>query len=134
MAGWLVLLAAVGILDIALGRNIGLHMSIWGNSLLAAFYALAILLCVLFRGHPSTRVLRASGLLLLARISYGVYLVHGIMLITVFEVAGRPVALDGYGDAALMFLTLILTISVCIVSHRWLENPIQRFGYLMKYT
>ena len=62
------------------------------------------------------------------------YLVHAIVLTIVFEIAGRPVALDGYVDAALILLTLILTISVCLVSYRCLERPIQRFGYLMTYT
>ena len=83
-AAWLVLLAAVGILDIALGRNIGYHMSIWGNSLLAAFYALAILLAVLYRGHPSTSLLRATGLIALARISYGVSLLSGTRVDLIF--------------------------------------------------
>ena len=124
---------AIG-LDAALARDIGYHMSIWGHTLLAPLYASAILLAVLYEGRGCIAFLRVRPLVFLGRISYGVYLVHGIVLISVFAVAGRTVRLGNLIDAGLLACALTLTIAICLFSYRWLERPFLQIGKDKKYT
>jgi len=134
IAGFIVLLAGAVFLDTALARDIGYHSSHWGHSLLAALYAFAILLTVLYAGRSCTGFLRFKPLLGLGKISYGVYLVHGIALISVFSICGRTVALNGLLDAVLVGTALTLTTAVCALSHRWLEQPFLQIGKRFRYA
>jgi peptidoglycan/LPS O-acetylase OafA/YrhL len=127
------LLAAVLVFAAVLARNIGYHMTFWGHTLLAAFYALSILLAFVHAGSWWTGFLRWRPLVWLGQVSYGVYLVHGIMLIAVFELAGRKRALESVGDCALMGVALASTLAICAVSYRWLERPIIQAGHRLSY-
>ena len=127
------LLAGALVLDAALSRNIGYHMSYWGHSLLAVLYAFSILLVVLYAGCSCLAFLRFRPLLFLGQISYGIYLVHGIVLMAVFTLAGRAMALRNTADAGLITLALGLTLGVYVISYRWIERPCLKMGKREKY-
>ena len=134
IAAFIVLLIGAVVLDAALGRDIGYHTSYWGNSLLAVLYSFAILLATLFAGRRCTAFLRLKPLLSLGRISYGVYLLHAITLIIVFNIFALPVVLNDLRSIALMALSLFLTIGICGLSYQLFERPFWKFGQRLKYT
>lgn len=127
------LLAGVLVLAAVLARDIAYHMTIWGHTLLAAFYALSILLAFVHAGSDKTSFLRWRPLVWLGKVSYCVYLVHGIVLIALFELAGRRRVLDSMVDFALMGVALVSTLAICAMSYRWLERPIIQAGHRVSY-
>ncbi len=129
-------LSAVGavVLAGALPRNIGYHMSLWGHSLLAVVYTLAILLVILYGGRSVTAFFRLRLLTGLGRISYGVYLIHGIALAGISSLAGMPVSLTSFEDAGLACVALLLTVTICSLSYRWFELPILAIGRKASYS
>jgi peptidoglycan/LPS O-acetylase OafA/YrhL len=134
IGGFILLLAGAAVLDAALARDIGFHTSFWGNSLLAVLYTFAILLAVLYAGSSCTAFLRLDLLRRLGKISYGVYLVHGIALMSIFSIVGRPVGLKSLWDAGLIGIALMLTIVLCTISYHRLEAPFLRLAKLSMYS
>jgi len=130
---FVVLLAGAVILDAALARDIGYHMSIWGHTLLAILYASFIVLVVLNAGRDITRLFRWRPLCDLGRISYGVYLTHGIILAFVFAAFSRPAVLDGVVGSSLVLAAFILTLVIASVSYRYFEKPIIKLGHRIDY-
>jgi peptidoglycan/LPS O-acetylase OafA/YrhL len=128
------LLGGAAALACVLPRNIGFHMTVWGHSLLAAAFAVSILLVLLHRDQPATRFLRWSPLRYLGRISYGVYLMHAIALVAVFHWANRGIALDSISGVGLSAAALAMTIAFCALSLRWFEQPLLRLGHRAKYA
>lgn len=121
-------------LDLAIARNIGFHMSIWGHTLLGALYVLALLLIILNAGSPRTRWLRSQPLIWLGQISYGVYLLHGIVVIIVFKAAERNRVLDSWCNGLLLVIALLVTLGTGAASYYWLERPFLRLGHRATYT
>ncbi|MFT3780851.1 MAG: acyltransferase [Nibricoccus sp.] len=126
--GSVVLLIGAIFLDAALARNLGYHMSMWGHSLLGALYGILVLLVLINVGRSFVGFLRWKPLLFLGKVSYGIYLLHGIVLQSLFDGLGRPVALNDFVDVGVVAAAFVLTILLCGVSYRWLELPFLRSG------
>lgn len=120
-------------LDVALARDVGFYMSILGHTLLGALYALALLLIILNAGSQSTRWLRSRPLIWLGQVSYGIYLIHGIVLVAVFQAARRDRILDSSSSALLLVIALLTTLGVCAASYYWFERPFLRLGHRATY-
>ena len=70
-------------------------------------------------------------MLFLGKIGYGIYLLHGIVIFTLFEVL-RPLSLVGENNTAglfvKMFLASAVTVAISYCTHVWVEAPLTRFG------
>jgi peptidoglycan/LPS O-acetylase OafA/YrhL len=89
-------------------------------------------LTVLESGHPALAGLRRPGLCWLGQISYGLYLIHHVLLCI-----ARDLCLAfGQWRAPrwLLFFTIALSIAVAGLSHRYFEAPILRWKRRFSYA
>lgn len=110
------------------------QMSIWGYTVLASFYAVALLLAVTQRGSPFSRALRFGPLRRLGGIAYGVYLIHmpALILVNAYLLKALPRQYDlPFGTAAL--IALLVTVVVASLSWRFFERPFVRAAHRLSY-
>lgn len=123
-----ILVAAPTLLDAALARDVGFHMSMWGHTTLALLYACFLLVVVVDAGTDATRFLRQPVLRYLGQISYATYLVHGIVLAAFFQIVNRGTALDSLADVSVVLAALFVTLIIAALSYRYFERPALRLG------
>ena len=109
-------------------------MSIWGYTVLASYYAVALLLAVTQRGSPFSRALRFGPLRRLGGIAYGVYLIHmpALILVNAYLLKALPRPYDlPFGTSAL--IALFVTVVVASLSWRFFERPFVRAAHRLSY-
>jgi peptidoglycan/LPS O-acetylase OafA/YrhL len=105
--------------------------------LMPGLFAALIIAMALDRGSVAKRFIELPPLLLLGRLSYSIYLTHGIVLTSIAVVVNRVFATrapDGRTFTGLWVGDLILlvaigvTIVVSLITERWVERPWRRYG------
>lgn len=75
---------------------------------------------------PENGLLRARPLLWLGDVSYGLYLVHALVLMVTFGIAGKLLGMDGSaGLIAVGAISIVLAVMVAAVAHYIIELPAQ---------
>jgi len=75
---------------------------------------------------PETGLLRARPLLWLGDVSYGLYLVHALVLMVTFGIAGKLLGMEGSaGLLAVGTISIALALMVAAVAHYLIELPAQ---------
>jgi peptidoglycan/LPS O-acetylase OafA/YrhL len=106
------------------------HTNYWSNTLMIVFYKTMLafsfgLLVLAFMTIPNKRFVIDLPLQYLGRISYGIYLWHIIVLVTIME---RMPWLIGY---KLMFIVSAISISLASMSYHLIEKPMIEKGSLI---
>jgi peptidoglycan/LPS O-acetylase OafA/YrhL len=80
-------------------------------------------------GNSLFGLLETQGALALGECSYGIYLIHGIVLSLFFtEFRGSYATLE-VGEAAILLpLVAVLVVAICLVAHLMIERPAIAFG------
>ena len=113
-------------------------LSFWistiGFSLLAVFYFCLLLLALTYSDGWLGRILRTSWLKALGTISYGVYLIHWVVVGLIFAIVQhkRPWAQTPV-EHGLVLLALALTIAIASLSWTFIEKPLLKIGHTVKY-
>lgn len=128
------LLAGAGLLT-ARGAGVGgYRMGFLGGTWLALLYLVFILIAVTEGRGPVSALTRLHSLRGLGQISYGVYLLHQPVAGLLYGPAtgGEPRLGDARG-AALMLLTVAVTLALAWLSWRLMERPLVRWGQSFAY-
>jgi peptidoglycan/LPS O-acetylase OafA/YrhL len=99
-----------------------------GYSLLAAFYAVLLLLTLSEKQGPIAWVMRLPWLRQLGIYAYFIYLTHWIVAYLIFRAFGKLLVVRSASDAALLAGSLAVTLLVARLSWQWFEAPLIRFG------
>ena len=100
---------------------------------LALFFTLLILLAMIYQGSPPVGILRNSFLCWLGLRSYGIYLFHQGISMTVHGFLGNhPPRMSNSSDVLLTVSALIITFILAELSFRYFESPCIRYGH--KFT
>jgi peptidoglycan/LPS O-acetylase OafA/YrhL len=91
--------------------------------------------------RPDARWLRSRFLVRIGDLSYGLYLIHFVVLFALahliaphFEASGLT-AIQALGlNAALAIATLMLTLPAAAITYSLLEKPLQQYGRRLAYT
>jgi peptidoglycan/LPS O-acetylase OafA/YrhL len=83
---------------------------------------LAVFLAPVVAGNSYFKILSLKGSVILGEVSYGIYLLHGILLYVVVHLAGLSVGYYGIPPLAL------LVIAVAMFMHQFVEAPAIAFG------
>jgi peptidoglycan/LPS O-acetylase OafA/YrhL len=105
------------------------------HSFLAVGFAALILLVLVTPASPIARLTRVRWLRWLGVVSYGVYVIHELILGIVYGVARRdwPHFLS-LRDLVLPAIALVVTLLVAAASYRWFERPILDIGRRWEYA
>lgn len=90
---------------------------------------------IIASGNDMFGLLRLNSLKLLGDISYGIYLIHGILLfITYYSIYGvdnaKLLSIEHYSTIILLLTPLLVSISY--LSYRWVEKPFIDYGKKVK--
>lgn len=121
----------VGYLTLAQHPMVGVYHHTW----LALFYGCLIALVLANRAGIAARLCRLSWLRRLGDLSYGIYLLHRLLLYLVHGVvlSGTP-NLNSIPAVGATVLALLGTLLLAGLSHRYFERPIVRFGHRYTYA
>lgn len=101
---------------------------------LAAFYAVLLLLILLRPDAPLFRLLAWPALRWLGHVSYAVYLFHQLISGGLhLALRGATPLLESTGAAAVTALALIVTLGLAELSRRHFEGPLLRWGHKFTY-
>jgi peptidoglycan/LPS O-acetylase OafA/YrhL len=129
LAAFLVLLSSRG-----LTAGSPLMVSV-GYTLVAPFFAGALLWVVLFPDSVPARLCRFAPLGAAGVVSYFVYLFHTPVLFTLhWLIRGKPPLHDDWNGGAVTLLAVGITFTLAAVSWRWLESPLLRIGRRFSYA
>jgi peptidoglycan/LPS O-acetylase OafA/YrhL len=117
-AGAMLPLAALALFH---SNNPDARQLVWSYVLVAASCGCLLLATVGAKGF-----MRRSWLVYLGRISYGLYMYHGAVLLLAAAIFGR--------NAAACFVALPVTIAIAAASYRWLESPFLRLKRRFEYV
>jgi peptidoglycan/LPS O-acetylase OafA/YrhL len=129
-----VLLAGMALLTVRGAGVGGFRMGFLGGTWLALTYLVFILIAATEGRGPVSSLTRLTPLRGLGQISYGVYLLHQPIAGLLYgPVTGGEPRLGSASDAALMLLTVAVTLAVAWLSWRLLERPLLRWGRSFTY-
>lgn len=128
--------AALGILFFSMnhylwGKNLLLHTA--GFTIISLFYA-AVMLLVL--AHPQTLLARALSykpLIFLGKVSYCVYLIHGLVLITVDQIVQRFQPASDFEMWLVVFASTAVTLLLAQLSWALFESRMIALGHKFTY-
>jgi peptidoglycan/LPS O-acetylase OafA/YrhL len=107
---------------------------LFGYILIAAEFALVVLVVAKVKPNVLNRVLESRFLVSLGRLSYFIYLWHSLVGDMLFRlVCGPSFVLDSMGSAAVVALAVALTWGASLVSWKWFEGPIVSWGHRHAY-
>ena len=112
-----------------LGRNTIFHMASWGYSYLVVLFGAIVFSVLQAQGSRRLAFLRSRAAAFFARISYALYLVHTNVLVMTLLVFGSARTITMPWGAALTALAFAISISICVVSYRFLEAPLIRSAH-----
>jgi len=119
-------------LMIAKSWNLGsLQMTIFGYSILAVAYTLLLLAVV--TGGPIKRLMNLSPLRGLGIISYGLYLLHGLVPWYAFKLFGQTPNIDSWGAGLFLLFSVCLVFVLAHLSWKYFEKPLVELGHVLKY-
>lgn len=102
---------------------------VMNDSAVAVAYACLLMLALYAPRSPFARISRWAWLRRLGIIAYGTYLIHLAVAGVVFGlVLGRWPYIVHWSDLLLNLPALAVTICIAMISWRWFEKPIVRFG------
>lgn len=132
------ILLALGTSGFVLAKQTSSTDSMWistiGFSYLAVLYFCALLVTLASTDGLWGRVLRIGWLRGLGTISYGLYLVHWLVLETVFALTGHDrMWAATAGDKGLVLVALLIALGVATASWRFFEKPLLSIGHRWKY-
>ena len=128
------LVACAGLLTVMIAKNWNLsswQMTTFGYSTLAVAYAL--LLLVVVAGAPISRLMNLSPLRHLGVISYGVYLLHGLIPWYAFKLFGQTPNIDSWGAGLFLLFSIYLVFVLARLSWEYFEKPLVELGHVLKY-
>jgi peptidoglycan/LPS O-acetylase OafA/YrhL len=134
------LLIGCGVLIHIASSQDSLLMRTFGYSWMALLYSLILVYSITQKSSFISRVLRVQPLRSLGKIAYGVYLLHGWVLVGLAALISPshpfrdsfPV-LDSWHQFGITMLALLLTIFLCQLSWRYFEKPLVQIGHRAKY-
>lgn len=109
-------------------------MALWGHSWLALCFVLLTILPIVHKEGPLAGILRTGWLRNLGIISYGVYLLHPVVIGVVDALFFHGRWHSGLAMHILFVCTAtVATISAAAILYRFLESPILRWGRRFRY-
>ncbi len=106
-----------------LGNGVG-----YSVAAIASFFTVAWIIS-LHPGSLADRLLSVSPLVFLGRISYGVYLFQGVVMLAVAKLAHVPWGQAGsFGERRLLPIDLLLTAGIATAMYYLVESPARRWG------
>lgn len=110
-------------------------MSLGGYSWIAAFFVCVLVYGLLFPQSTLSKALRLKWLRGLGTLAYGVYLFHALLL-SLFFATFRSTSpqLTSFSDVLIVLGALACTITLCLISWRYFEKPLVRFGHGWNYS
>lgn len=129
---------ALGLLIVAIFSHhsspVSSRMRISGYSLLAAFYALLLLLAVSDRGGGIARIARSRWLRGLGVLAYGVYMIHqAVSGLAHGLFRNRPPAIRSAGDIPVVLAALAATLGIAWLSWNLFEKRFVALGHSLRY-
>jgi peptidoglycan/LPS O-acetylase OafA/YrhL len=128
------LAACAGLLTVMIAKSWNLsswQMTIFGYSILAVAYTL--LLLVVVAGAPIARLMNLAPLRRLGVISYGVYLLHGLVPWYAFKFFGQTPNIDSWGAGLFLLFSICLVFVLAHLSWEYFEKPLVELGHVLKY-
>lgn len=114
---------------LAIAKHSDLHMALWGHTYLVGLYGAILFTVLQMRGSQRLSILRSRTMGFFAKISYALYLVHVNVWILVCHTFGVGRNLETQAGIALTALSFALSVSICALSWRFFEGPLQRMGH-----
>ena len=110
-------------------------MSAAGFTWMAALYLALILFAITQTKSWLTSALRWKWLGWIGTISYGLYLLHGQVLLVVYGALWPvpPIQIKTAGDWATVLCSLALSVAICSASWIYFEKPLVQIGHRWKY-
>jgi peptidoglycan/LPS O-acetylase OafA/YrhL len=100
----------------------------------AFFYSLLLVYAVTWQGSWVSGVFRWSWLCWLGSISYGTYLLHGIVQAVFFSyLCGKRPEIASFRDLWVSVAGIVATLVICWLSYKYFESPMQEIGRRAKY-
>lgn len=117
-----------------------LLMRTFGYTWMALLYSLILVYSLTQKSSFISRVLRVQPLRSLGKIAYGVYLLHGWVIVGLAALISPshpfhdsfPV-LNSWPQFSISILALVLTVGLCHLSWRYFEKPLVQIGHRAKY-
>lgn len=123
-----------GVIIMLLANSHLSHLDSYNHSWLAGLYAVFILIAITEAERPIGRALKSPILVWIGTISYGVYLIHEVVLGLLFSwLRGHQPRINTLADAGVTFLALSLTFALAALSYYFFERPFLRYGHSIKY-
>jgi peptidoglycan/LPS O-acetylase OafA/YrhL len=101
----------------------------FSHTIAGAFFGLALFLVLENPGAGRLQFLRGSVAVFFAKTSYAAYMVHHIVIYTLFAVTGEARTLTTLSGVAMTGVAVVLTFAICALSHRYFEMPLIAFGH-----
>jgi peptidoglycan/LPS O-acetylase OafA/YrhL len=127
-------LALFPLFAITLGRNTDFHMALWGHTYLVALFGSIVFTVLRLKSSARFAFLRTGAAEFFAKISYGLYLVHGNVLALTFMAFGLQHTVSTGRGAILTVVSFIISITVCAGSYRFLEAPMIARGHSRRHV
>jgi peptidoglycan/LPS O-acetylase OafA/YrhL len=130
-----ILLAGAGYLTVCANDPYSFEMAFWGYSWMALLYACLLLIIVGAKEDVIVKFMHFSPLRNLGIISYSVYLMHvPINILMHGLILGREVSITNFLDGVVTFMALGVTLLLAILSWRFFEKPIIKWGHSFSYS
>jgi len=136
---WLRSLLAIALVGVGLlfrfsYGSLTIGMQTIGFTWMAFFYALILLLAVQNRSGILAAFLRNRFLLELGSVSYCIYLIHLVLIVSLHAVIlHHPPRISTIPGAAVTLLAVCLAYAIAKLSWTFFEGPLQRYGHTFKY-
>jgi peptidoglycan/LPS O-acetylase OafA/YrhL len=109
-------------------------MTTIGNTWMALFYLCLILVAVIEPHGLVTWVARNGAMRYLGRISYGVYLLHMILIgLAHGLIRGQAPIMRTAADGLVTLLAVLATLALASLSWHFFERPLVDYGHTLKY-
>ncbi len=111
-------------------------MTSYGFSVLALFFACVLLIAIIDRTTPVARFLRNPLLRHFGLLAYGIYLIHSVIRAVLLNcILGSPSPANGILAQNIVSIgAFLVTWLVALLSWRFFEGPIVRWGHSFRYT
>jgi peptidoglycan/LPS O-acetylase OafA/YrhL len=133
---WILLGLCLGVVALhqAYLGSFSFSMTTIGNTWMALFYLCLILVAVIEPHGLVTWVARNGAMRYLGRISYGVYLLHMILIgLAHGLIRGQAPIMRTAADGLVTLLAVLATLALASLSWHFFERPLVDYGHTLKY-